>query len=86
MYNMITRYLSKLTKDEVNTFARNKNITLTDDELNFTYNFIKKNYESILKNPKLFNIERYSNNYSKENFSKITKVWHEYIQKYANYL
>ncbi|MBE6156493.1 MAG: hypothetical protein E7161_01985 [Firmicutes bacterium] len=86
MFNIIERYILRMTKEDINNFAISKNIQLSEGELNFTYDFVKKNYRTFLGNPKLFNIERYQNNYSKENFSKITKVYNEYIQRYANYL
>jgi len=86
MYIFIERYIERMTKEDIINFANSKNINLSDSELNFTYEFIKKNYKSILGNPKLFDLERYKNNYTKENFSKISKVFQEYSQKYANYL
>ncbi len=86
MFNLIERYINNMSKDDVNKFALSKNIQLSESELNFTYEFIKKNYKNMLGNPKLFELERYKNNYSKENFSKITKVYQEYFQRYSNYL
>jgi len=86
MFNIIERYINKLTKDDVNNFALKKNINLSEEELNFTYNFVKKNYKEMLGNPKLFDIYRYQSNYSKENFNKIAKVYNEYFQIYSNYL
>ena len=76
MFNLIERYINRMTKEDVNNFAISKNINLSENELNFTYDFVKN----------LFNINRYKNNYTEENFSKITKVFNEYFQKYANYL
>lgn len=86
MHILIERYMDRLTKEDVNTFAQSKNISLSENELNFTYDFVKKNYKNFLANPSLFNIERYKDKYTKENFSKITKVFNEYFQKYSNYL
>lgn len=86
MFNIIESYIKKLKKEDVNKFALSKNIFLTEEELNFTYDFIKKNYKNFFGNPRLFDIDRYQNNYTKENFSKITKVYQEYMQKYSNYL
>ena len=86
MYNIIERFIINMKKEDINNFAISKNINLSSEELEFTYNFIKKNYQTMLKNPKLFNIERYRNNYTEENFNKIVKVYQEYFQKYANYL
>jgi len=86
MFNIIERYMERITKDDINNFAIKKDIILSEEELNFTYNFIKKNYKNILSNPKLLDLNRYQNNYTKENFSKITKVYQEYSQRYSNYL
>lgn len=86
MFNIIERYLSKLTKEDIANFAISKNIELSENELDFTYSFVKKNYKEFLKNPKLFDLNRYQNHYTKENFEKITKVYQEYSKKYANYL
>jgi len=86
MFNIIERYINKMTKEDVNNFALSKNITLSEDELNFTYDFIKKNYKNLLGNPNLLNLELYKNKYSKENFSKITKVYQEYFNRYSRYL
>jgi len=86
MFNIIERYINMMTKEDVNNFAIKKNIILSESELDFTYTFIKKNYKTFLQNPKLLDLERYKNNYTKENFSKITKVFQEYFQKYSNYL
>lgn len=86
MYNLIERYISRMTKDDINNFALNKNINLSESELNFTYDFVKKNYKEMLGNPRMFDINRYQNNYSKENFDKIAKVYAEYFNKYSSYL
>lgn len=75
-----------MTRDDINNFAISKNINLSENELDFTYNFVKKNYQDFFSNPKVFNINRYKSNYSEENFSKISKVWNEYYKKFANYL
>ena len=86
MHSIIERFINRMTKEDVNNFAVSKGINLSEDELNFTYNFVKINYKEMLNNPKLFDINRYQNNYSKENFSKIAKVYQEYFNKYSYYL
>ena len=86
MYNLIVNYMSKITKEDMNNFALSKDVNLSESELDFTYDFVMKNYQNFLKNPKLFNINRYKDHYTEENFSKITKVFNEYFQKYASYL
>lgn len=78
--------MSKITKEDVNNFAKKNNVLLSEEELNFTYEFIKKNWQAILANPNMLNLERYKNNYSEENFIKIKKLVREYSIKYKNYL
>ena len=78
--------MNKLKLEDISNFATNKGINLSENELIFTYEFIKKNWESILGNPKLFNIDRYKSNYTQDNFIKIKKIYKEYLQKYSNYL
>lgn len=86
MFNLISRYMNKITKEDINNFALNKNIYLSDDELLFTYEFIKKNWNQILSNPNMLNLDRYKNKYSEENFRKIKILFNEYYSKYHKYL
>lgn len=86
MFNIIGAYINKLTKDDINKFAISKGATLSNEELEFTYSFIKKNWKDVLKNPSIFDIERYSKYYSNDNFIKIKQVFNEYFQKFSSYL
>ncbi len=86
MYNLIKRYVLKMTKEDINNFAISKNVSLNPEELEFTYNFVKKNWEQIIKNPNLLNLDRYSNHFSPENLAKIKKLFNEYSARYQSYL
>ncbi len=86
MRNMIKRFMNNITIDDVNNFAISKDVYLEENELIFTYEFIKKNWESILDNPQLFNIDRYKNNFKEDTFSKVKKLYNEYFQQYSRYL
>ena len=86
MFSIIEKYMNRLTIEDVNNFALSKNCTLSQEELNFTYLFIKKNWKDILGNPSVFDINRYKSNYSPENFEKIKRVYQEYYQKFARFL
>lgn len=86
MYSIIERYMSMLKKEDVFNFAVNKNIFLSNEELNFTYAFIKKNWQDIVKNPNLFEIEKYKNRFSEENFKKVKQLFKEYHQKFGSFL
>lgn len=78
--------MSKLTKDDVNRFALNNNVNLSEEELNFTYEFVLKNWKTILSNHGMFDISRYKNQYSEENFNKIQLLVKEYALKYRDFL
>lgn len=78
--------MSKLTREQVNNFAISKNVFLNESELGFTYNFVKKNWEQVIKNPKLLHLERYQKEFSPENFTKIQKLFNEYSAKYQAFL
>ena len=86
MYNIIERYMSMLKKEDVFNFAVRNNIFLSNEELNFTYAFIKKNWQDIVKNPNLFEIEKYKNRFSEENFKKVKQLFKEYHQKFGSFL
>ena len=73
MFDLIKRYMDHLTIDQVNDFAMKNNIILSSEELTFTYSFVKKNWEQILKNPNSLNLERYKKEFTDENFHKIEK-------------
>ena len=76
MFSLISRYMDKITMDDVYNFALKKNINLNEEELSFTYEFIKKNWNQILSNPNLLNLDRYKDKYTIENFSIINDVLH----------
>lgn len=75
-----------MTKEDIKNFAIKKGADLSENELDFTYTFIKNNYQNILKNPSLLDLERYKSHYNKENFQKINQIFEEYYQKYSRYL
>ena len=78
MYILIERYINNLTINDLNYLALNNNINLSNDELNFSFAFIKKNWKTILGNHGVFDIEK--------NFEKIKQLYKELKIKYNNYL
>lgn len=86
MFILIERYIDNMTIFDLNNLAISKGIGLSDDELNFSYDFIKKNWKSVLSNYAIFDIERYRDKFSEENFIKIKKLIKEYTLKYGSYL
>ncbi len=86
MYNIIERYMEKLTKEQVSTFALKNNIFLSEEELDFTYLFVKKNWATIIANPNSLNLDRYKDKFTAENLGKIKKLFKEYSIRYKNFL
>ncbi len=78
---IIKNYINKMTITDVNSFAIKNDIYLSRGELEFIYNFIKNNYESIIKN-KDIDMSLYKENFSLDNYSKINVL----IAKYRHYL
>ena len=86
MYNIIKKYMDNLKLEEVSNFAKSKNIFLSSEELDFVYDFVKKNWEQVLNNPNLLNLDRYKDHFSPDNFLKIKKLFNEYSAKYKSFL
>ena len=86
MYNLIKAYMGKMAIQDVNNFAVSKNIFLSPEELQFVYDFIRKNWEQVIRNPKLLNLDRYKDKFSQENFVKIKKLFMEYSSRYSSFL
>ncbi len=82
MLNLIEGYIRGLTQDDVNKFALNNNIRLTKQELDFTYLFIKNNYQEILNNPGTFDFGKYKSKFSADSYKKINQL----INKYSAFL
>lgn len=86
MFNLIERYIDNLSPEGLNNLAIGKGIYLSPEELEFSYNFIKKNWKTVLSNHGIFDIEKYRNQFSPENFTKIKMLIKEYTLKFSHYL
>jgi len=86
MYEIINALLRNLKREDVSSFAVKNNVYLSEQELNFTYLFIKENGSELVKNPEMLDLQKYKNYYSEENFLKIEQLLKEYLLKFKNYL
>ena len=86
MFVLIERYINNMSIHDLNNLAISKGIDLSKDELEFSYNYIKKNWKNVLSNYSLFDFDKYKDKYSDENFIKIKKLIKEYTLKYGSYL
>jgi len=78
MLNLIEPYINNISKEDINNFALKNNINLNNNELEFIYNFIKTRYKDVLNNPSSFNLVKYKQNFSNENFIKINAIVNRY--------
>ena len=70
MFILIERYINNLTIHDLNNLAISNDILLSNEELSFAFEFIKKNWQTILANHGVFDIDRYKDRFSEENFYK----------------
>ena len=81
MFKLIKNYISNMTKEDIVKFTQKNGIFLSESELDFTYRFIKKNYEALYANPNV-DLSKYKENYTEENYQKMMKLIAEYKSKY----
>lgn len=85
MFQLVKNYFEKMSKKDLNDFAIKNGVYLSESELDFTYNFVKRNYETLYANPNI-DLTKYKSHYSDENFSKMMKLIMQYKTKYASFL
>jgi len=78
----IENHIKNIFKEDIFKFAEKYNIYLSKQELDWTYSFIKNNYNKFIDNPKSLNLNNYKSNFSEINFNKLTNLYN----KYSNYL
>ncbi len=78
--NLIKVYINKIKKEDINTFLKDNNINLTDDELNYLYS-IKNKYELIINEDQIL-LNEISNNISKDNYNKLLELFYKYKSIY----
>lgn len=78
--------MNNLKKEDVMAFATKNNVHLSEEELEFTFQFVKKNWKTMLSNPNAFHFERYKDKFTEENFHKINRLIKEYMLKYQSFL
>lgn len=78
---IISKYINKLAKDDINKFALSQNIKLTNDELNIIYNHIKNDYQTFLtKDPNII-LNKVKTEVRAEVYKKIIELYNQYKDK-----
>lgn len=82
MYDIISRYMDKLTKENIITFAQNNDINLSEEEATFIYDFLEKNWSELLGSPDTLVMSRYKDKFSEDNYLKLDRLVNQYRNKY----
>ena len=83
---IIQRYVDMLTKEDIVKFASTQNEILTNNEVDFLYNIIKKEWKTIIFGDYRIILNQYKNNLSVDKWNKIENLIIEYKEKYKNFL
>ncbi len=77
---IILKYMDKLTQDDILKFSYNQNVTITDNELNIIYTYIKKYPERILNEP-LEVLSEIKDDISTNVYNKLLELYYKYKNK-----
>ena len=78
MNNLVSNYVSIMKKEDIINFAKKNRLTISEEEVDFLYTFIKTNYEYYLKNPSSLDITKYKDKFSNENYEFLTNLINKY--------
>ena len=67
-------YINNMTMDQLNEMALGNGIKLSNNELEFSFKFIKKNWKEVLANHEDFDLSQYKDNFSNDNYKKIVEL------------
>lgn len=82
----ISQYVSRLTKEDVKTFALKNDIYLDNQELDVIYDNLKQHWETVLYgNPEVV-FEKLKHQLSKESYHKGLQLYQYYHNLYKDYL
>ena len=83
---IIQRYVDMLTKEDIVKFASTQNEILTNNEVDFLYNIIKKEWKTVIFGDYQVILNQYKDNLSVDKWSKIENLILEYKEKYKSFL
>lgn len=83
---IIQKYVDMLTKEDIVKFASFQNEILTNNEVDFLYNIIKKEWKTIIFGNYQVILSQYKNNLSVDKWNKIENLILEYKEKYKSFL
>lgn len=86
MKNFIKEYINKITKNDLFNLLKKKDIYLSDNELDYLYNCLKKNWYDFLYNDPTLIFNNIKNNINNDNYNKLYNLYIWAKEKYSFYL
>ena len=84
--NLIKEHISKLTKDDVDRFAKDNNVLLDSNELTVVYNVVKNDWKELVYGDYNSIFERNKSKINSNNFNKIKDLFDFFKKKYQRFL
>ena len=82
---LISEYVNRMQKQDVNNFALKQGITLDNEELDIIYNYIKNNYKTLIYgNPKVI-LEEIKYQVKPLTYNKIENLYMQFKDKIDNF-
>ena len=82
---LISEYVNRMQKQDVNNFALKQGITLDNEELDIIYNYIKNNYKTLIYgNPKV-RLEEIKYQVKPLTYNKIENLYMQFKDKIDNF-
>ena len=82
---LISEYVNRMQKHDVNNFALKQGITLDNEELDIIYNYIKNNYKTLIYgNPKVI-LEEIKYQVKPLTYNKIENLYMQFKDKIDNF-
>ena len=84
--NLIKEHVSKLTVNDIDKFAKENNIYLTNEELDNVYSIIKNNWYTLVYGDSNSIFENNRSKVNKTNYDKIKELFEFFKKKYQRFL
>ncbi|MEG1143263.1 MAG: hypothetical protein RR228_03260 [Bacilli bacterium] len=78
MNNVIKKYATTITKEQIVSYALKENVKITQEEVNIIYNSIKNDIDILLSENSISYLNSQKSNLSKELYTKILELYNKY--------
>ena len=83
---LIENKINNLTLDDLKSLSHSHNINLNNQELNYIYNKLKKDWYAFLYNDPTSILSDIKDNINSNSYKKLLDLYYYYKDKYKNYL